>query len=152
MTLLRRMATVVRLMWASTSITVLWRSSIVERGLGLLLRWLAMKVRHAVRICRSALGLVVVAFIVVWMTVLTASRLRNVWYNLHTTWNHTRWTSTSSSVGRSRRTAKPFSELFHKRASNVVRGDVDCIRNAKNDQGAFSRQWQARIRGVEAGP
>lgn len=151
MTLLWCMATMVRLMGTSTSVTVLWRSAIVKRCLGLLLRWLTVEVWHAIWIRRSSLGLVVMALVVVRMTVLTASRLRNVWHNLHPPWYHTSWTPTSSGVGRSCRAAEPFGELFHKRTSNVVRSDVNGIGNAQNDQRAFRRQWQTRLRGIEAG-
>ncbi len=72
------------------------------------------------------------ALVVVRMTVLSASRLRNIWDHLHAAWNNTCWSTTTSSICRSCRTTKSFSQLFHQCLSDVVGSNVNCISYAKN--------------------
>ncbi len=115
----------------------------MKRGLSLLLRWLAMKIRHAVWIRWSALGLIVMTFVIVWMAILSTSWLRNVWHHLHTTWYHSSRAATSCSIRRSRRPAETFRELFDKRAGNVISRDVDGVRNTEDNQRTFGGQRQA---------
>lgn len=73
------------------------------------------------------------ALVVVRMTVLSASRLRDVWDHLHAARNNARWSTTTSSICRSCRSTKPFSQLFHQCLSDVVSSDVNCISYTENN-------------------
>lgn len=85
-------------MRTSTCVTMLWRVRVVHRSLWLLLRRLAVKIGNTIGVCRSALRLIVVAFEVVWVSVLAASRLRDIWDDLHSAWYNTSRSSTTSSI------------------------------------------------------
>ena len=88
-----------RLMWPSSGVATLLRgTTIMHRRLGLLLRWLPVEVRNAIRVCWRALRLIVVSSVVFGMTILASSRLRYVWDDLHSAWNNTCGSSTSSSI------------------------------------------------------
>lgn len=81
----RLMTVLGRLVRARARVALLRGACKMNRRLSLLLRRLTMKVRNTVRIGRRPTSMIVVSSIVVWMAVLTASRLRNIWHNLHPT-------------------------------------------------------------------
>lgn len=83
---------------AGTSVAAMRRPSIVYWGLCLLLGWLTMEIWYAIRVRRSALGLIIVALVVVRMAVLTPGRLRHVRDNLHTPRHDASWSATACSV------------------------------------------------------
>ncbi len=108
MALLGYMATVVWLVWTSPNIPLLRRPAVVKWCLSLLLRWLTMKIRNSIWIGWGTLGLIVVAFVIVWMAILTTGRLRHVRHDLHTTRYYASWTTTSGGISRSRWAAESF--------------------------------------------
>jgi hypothetical protein len=125
-----------RLLWASATIGHAARrvSCVVKRSLCLLLRRLAMEVRHAVRVSRSPLGLVGVLPEVVWMSPLTTGRLRDIWNYLHSSRDYTCWPATPGSICRSGRSTKSLSKLLDKRTSNIICSNMDSISNTKNNK------------------
>lgn len=121
-----------RLMGSSASITML-RGSPKMRGCLwclLLLRCLPVEVWDTVRIGWRALRLVVMALEVIWVTIVSSSRLRHVRDDLHTSWHNASWSSATGSVGRCCRPAKTLRQLFHKCLPYVVRSDVNSIRDS----------------------
>ena len=98
-----------------------------------------MEIWHAIGVCGSALGLIVVAFVVVGMTVLTSRRLRHVGDNLHATGHNASWSTTTCGISRSRWSSKSFCQLLHKCLTDIVGRDVNCISYAKDDQRSFRR-------------
>lgn len=75
------------------------------------------------------------------MTILPACGLRNIGNNLHTTWNNTRRATTSGSIRRRGRASETFGELFDKCNSDIVRCNVNGIRNTKNHERSLSGKW-----------
>jgi hypothetical protein len=102
-----------------------------------------MKIRQSIRIGRRTLCDVCMSPIVVRMSELPSSSLRNVRYNLHTTGNHTSWTTTTSRIGRGRRATKAFSQLLHKCAADVVCRNMDCIGNAEYNKRSLGAEREA---------
>lgn len=107
-----------------------WYSSLLLRGLAICL------VKHH---CWSVVCSVVVAAEIVRMAVVSASRLRDVWHDLHAARNNTSRTTTSSSIGGCSRTSKSLSELLEKCTANIVCGNVNSISYAKNHKRTLSR-------------
>ena len=140
-----------RLMRSSSRITLLGRAAIVYGRLRLLLRWLTMKIWHAIRVCRRTLWLIIVSSIVVGMTVLASGRLRYVRDDLHTAGNDTSRSSTSSSIRRSCWATEALSQLLDKRLSNVVSSNVHSICDTEYDERPFCGKRQARIGRVKTG-
>ena len=85
-------------MGTGTCITMLRRVRVMHRSLWLLLRWLAVKIGNTVGVCRGTLRLIVVTFVIVWVSILAASRLGDVWDDLHSAWYNTCRSSTTSSI------------------------------------------------------
>ena len=132
-----------RLMWSSSSISLLRRTAIVYGRLSLLLGRLTMKIWDAIRVCRRTLWLIVMSSIVVRMTILASSRLRDVRDDLHTAGNDTSRSSTSSGIRRSCGAAEALGQLLHERLSNVVSSNVHSICDTKNDERSFGGKGQA---------
>lgn len=127
-----------RLMWSSSCIALLRRTAIVYGRLRLLLRRLTMEIRHAIRVCRRTLWLIVMSSIVVRMTILAPSRLRHIRNNLHTSGDNPSRSSTSSRIRGSCWATEALGQLLHKRLSNVVSSNVYGICDTKNDERSFS--------------
>ena len=135
-----------RLMRASTCIIrCLWSTAIMYWLLLLLLWRLTMQVRYTVRIGRRLVSLVCVTAVVVWMTVLSASRLRNIWNNLHASGHNTSRSAAPSGICRSSRSAKSLRQLLDKGLAYVISGYMDSVSNAKNNERPLRRQWKCRI-------
>lgn len=83
---------------SSTGVAAVRGPAIVYWGLCLLLGWLTMEIWYTIGVRRSALGLIVMALVVVGMTVLTSSRLRHIRDNLHTPRHNASWSTTARSV------------------------------------------------------
>ena len=135
-----------RLMWSSSSITVLRRSTIVYRCLRLLLLlllWrLPVKVRDAIRIGRGALRLIVMTLVVIWMAIISSSRLRYVWNDLHTTGDNTSWSATTSRIRRCGRSTKALRQLLYKCLAHVIGSNVNSISNSEHNEGPLRRERQ----------
>ena len=128
-----------RLMRASSGIASLLRgATVMHRRLGLLLGRLPMKIWDAIWICGRTVRLIVMSPIIVRMTILAAGRLRDIWNNLHTTWNHACGPSTTSRVRRGCWTTESLSQLLHKRLPHVISSNVNSIRYSKYDERSFS--------------
>lgn len=140
-----------RLMWSSSGIALLRRTTIVYGSLRLLLGRLTMKIWDAIRICRRTLWLIIMSSIVVRMTILAASRLRHVRDDLHAAGNDTGRPSTSSSIRRSCGAAEALGQLLHKRLPNVVSSDVHSICDTKDHERSLGGEGQAGVGRVETG-
>lgn len=107
-------------------------------------------VRRSVGIHRLSIGLrVLLTTISIWMAPLTASRWRHVRDYLHATRDYSSRTAATSCVGRGCRTAKAFCQLLNKCTANIESSNVDRISNAQNNEGALSREWKGRVRGIQ---
>lgn len=92
-----------------------------------------MEIRDSIRVCRGTLRLVIVSFVIVWVSILTTCGLRNIWDDLHASWNNASRSATSGSVSRSCRSAKSFSQLLYKGLSDIISRNMDCISNTKDN-------------------
>lgn len=140
------------LVWACSAIGLLGRTREMDRGLSLLRMWLSVLIWHTVSIRRRSLLVVVVsAVVVVWMSPLAASRLRNVGDHLHSTWDNARWAAATRGISRRGRASKSLGQLFDKGLTNIICSNVNCISNTKYDERTFCGKGQAAIRGIETG-
>jgi hypothetical protein len=108
-----------------------------------------MEIRDTIGTGCTTVGVRVVTLEGVRMTILTASRLRNVWDDLHATRHSTSRTTAAGSISRGSGAAKALSELLHKRHGDIVSGDVDGIRNTKDDKRPLSGEGQAGVGGIQ---
>lgn len=98
----------------------------------------------------STTGLLMLTFVRIWMTILTACWLRDVWDNLHASRNNTSGTTTASGVCRCGRSSEALGELLHQSNSDVVSRNVDRIRNAEDDKGSFGGERKTGIGRIQA--
>lgn len=110
---------------------------------------LAVHIRNTVSTRCGAVGVRVVPPEGVGVTVLTTSRLRDVRHDLHATGYCSSGTTAPSSVCRSCRSSKAFSELLNEGHGDIVCGDVYGISNTKDDERPFGRQGKASIGSVQ---
>lgn len=96
-----------------------------------------MEIWHTIRIGRSSLRLISMPLVVIRMAILTSSRLRHVWNDLHPTWNNARRSTTSSGICRSCWATKSFSQLLNQSLPHVIGGNMNSIGDTKNDQRTF---------------
>lgn len=130
-----------RLMRASTGI---WSTScttaIVQRRL---CNWslssrTAMGIWCAVGAGAGSVVLWVVTSGRIGMTVLSASRLRDIRNDLHTAGYDTSRTAATSGVGRCSRSTEPLGQLLYKSHSNIVSRNVHGISDTQHNKRAFS--------------
>lgn len=144
------MAVRLGLLRASTDVGGARRTSTVG-ALRVLHGRLALLVRSTILSSRStSRGGSLPAAVLIRVTHLAASVLRNVWNDLHAARDDALRTTVANGVGRSSGATEAFSQLLNKRAADVVGGDVNSVRDTEDDEGAFSREGQARLGGVEA--
>ena len=98
-----------------------------------------MQIWNTVGVSRGTLRLIVMPSVVVRMTILTTSRLGYIWDYLHATRNNACRSSTTRGVCRSCGTTETLCQLLNKRLSNVVSGNVNSIRNTKDNERTLGR-------------
>jgi len=75
---------------------------------------------------------------VLWVRVLTSSRLGNVWLDGHAAWDNVgRHSATGGILGRSG-TAESLGQLLDQRLRNIVHSNVHSVSNTQNDQRALA--------------
>ena len=115
-----------------------------RRGCGL-----TMHIGDAVRATTSTVGVRVMPFEGIRMTILTTGRLGNIRNHLHAAGHSPSRTTAPCSVSRGSRSTETLSELLDQGHGNVVRSNVNSIRNTKDNKRALSRQRKASIRRIE---
>ena len=86
----------------------------------------------------------------VGMAVLSASRLRDIGYNLHTTRHDTSRSTAASGIGGCSRSTKSLSQLLYKSHGNIVSCNVHGISNTQHNKRAFSGEREAGVRSIQA--
>ena len=122
-----------RLMGPGPSIALLRRSSVMNGCLRLLLRWLAVEVGNTIGVGRRALRLVVVSAKIVWMPIVAASWLRDVWNDLHATGDNAGRPSAASGVRGCSGASEALGQLLYECLADIVCSNVDCISDTKHD-------------------
>ncbi len=140
-----------RLMRAGAGVALPGRArSIVQRRLRMLLRSLTVQVRHAVRVRRSTVSLIGVLPVIVWMTPLTTSSLRNIWHHLHSSRDGASGPTGPRCVRRGGWATESLGELLYEGTAHIIGGDVDCVGHSQYHQGALCRQRKARVGRVQS--
>lgn len=124
------------------------RGAIVHWHGGLLLRNLALCIRMSISVAWGLLA-TIGASVIIRMTIVTTSWLRDVWDHLHSPRHYSCRATASGSIRGCGRPPKPLGELLEECATDIVGGNMNSISNSKDDQGAFRGKRKARVRSIE---
>lgn len=84
------------------------------------------------------------------MTPLATTSLRDVWNNLHSTWNNASGQTSTSGVCRGGRATESLGQLLDESTADIVCRNVDRISNTEDNERTLSGQGKARLRGIQA--
>lgn len=92
----------------------------------------------------------IVPAVILTSAVVATSWLGHVRNHLHSPRDCTGWSTTSSGVRRGGWAPEPLVQLLQERAGHIVSSNVDSIGHAHDNQRAFGRKWQYRVRGIQS--